>query len=380
MTDYSAIRKDLHNHPQTAGNEQFAHDMILRHLQGLHPDKVYTHVGGYGVIAVWEAKDSRNNTITQSRNLPTIAFRADTDALPIGHRCGHDGHTTILLRLAELINCEFRNSNCESAEFKIHNSKFNILLLWQPAEETGEGSRAILDTGILQQYNIRAFYALHNLPGYPLGTVVLCPRTFAAASTGVVYHLDGRETHASTPELGINPGLAVSEIIQRISGLPRSGENSEFRQSTLICVRVGSPAFGTSAGHGEVMFTLRAFTNAEMERLLNDANQVVDEVALRYKLKVSRSLVEPFRATENNGDCVEAIEKAAENVPLRVRYQMEPNRWSEDFAEYLLHYKGAMFGIGSGEKQPELHHPDYDFPDDLVEPAAQLFMQLVQQM
>ena len=370
MTDYSAIRKDLHNHPQTAGNEQFAHDLIVRHLQGLHPDKVYTHVGGYGVIAVWGKAPS----------VPTIAFRADTDALPIGHRCGHDGHTTILLRLAELINCEFRNSNCESDEFKIHNSKFNILLLWQPAEETGEGSRAILDTGILQQYNIKAFYALHNLPGYPLGTVVLCPRTFAAASTGVVYHLDGRETHASTPELGINPGLAVSEIIQRISGLPRSGEDSEFRQSTLICVRVGSPAFGTSAGHGEVMFTLRAFTNAEMERLLNDANQVVDEVALRYKLKVSRSLVEPFRATENNGDCVEAIEKAAENVPLRVRYQMEPNRWSEDFAEYLLHYKGAMFGIGSGEKQPELHHPDYDFPDDLVEPAAQLFMQLVRQM
>ena len=60
-------------------------------------------------------------------------------------------------------------------------------------------------------------------------------------------------------------------------------------------------------------------------------------------------------------------------VPLRVRYQMEPNRWSEDFAEYLLEFKGAMFGLGSGEEHAELHHPDYDFPDDLIEPAAQLF-------
>ena len=353
MIDYKEIRRTLHEHPQTAGNEQFAHDTIVNHLQGLHPDKVYTHVGGYGVIAVW-GKDPQ---------APTVAFRADNDALPIGHRCGHDGHTTILLRLAELID-----------EHVSTYQRVNILLLWQPAEETGTGSRAVLDTGILQQYNIQSFYALHNLPGYPLGTVVLCPRTFAAASTGVVYRLDGRETHASTPELGINPGMAIAVIINRFNGF--NGRDGEFRQSTLICVHIGQPAFGTSAGHGEVMFTLRAFTNDEMEKMLSEANQVVDEVSARYGLKVSRSLVEPFRATENNGDCVEAIEKAAEDVPLRVRYQMEPNRWSEDFAEYLLHFKGAMFGIGSGEHQPELHHPDYDFPDALIEPAAQLFFRL----
>ena len=364
MTDYKAIRNQLHQNPQTAGCEQFAHDTIIQHLQRLHPDKVYAHVGGWGVIAVW-GKDPQ---------APTIAFRADTDALPIGHRCGHDGHTTILLRLAELINFEFRNSNCEDDEFNIQHSTFNILLLWQPAEETGEGARAMLESGILQQYNIQSFYAMHNLPGYPLGTVVLCPRTFAAASTGVVYHLDGRETHASTPELGINPGMAIAEIINRFNGF--NGRDGEFRQSTLICVHIGQPAFGTSAGHGEVMFTLRAFTNDEMEKMLSEANQVVDEVSARYGLKVSRSLVEPFRATENNGDCVEAIEKAAEDVPLRVCYQMEPNRWSEDFAEYLLHFNGAMFGIGSGEHQPELHHPDYDFPDALIEPAAQLFFRL----
>ncbi len=350
MIDYREIRHQLHEHPQTAGNELFAHDMIVKHLQNLHPDKVYTNVGGYGVIAVW-GKDLQ---------APTIAFRADNDALPIGHRCGHDGHTTILLRLAELVDTSKRS--------------VNVLLLWQPAEETGTGSRAVLDTGILQQYNIQSFYALHNLPGYPLGTVVLCPRTFAAASTGVVYHLDGRETHASTPELGINPGMAIAEIINRFNGF--NGRDGEFRQSTLICVRIGQPAFGTSAGHGEVMFTLRAFTNDEMEKMLSEANRVVDEVSARYGLKVSRSLVEPFRATENDPDCVAAIEKAAKELPLNIQYQETPNRWSEDFAEYLFEFKGAMFGIGSGETHAELHHPDYDFPDALIEPAAQLFFRL----
>ena len=369
MIDYKEIRRTLHEHPQTAGNEQFAHDTIVKHLQTLHPTKVYTNVGGYGVIAVWEAKDSSNQTIKQS-SIPTIAFRADTDALPIGHRCGHDGHTTILLRLAELVD----------VQFSTHHSPFSVLLLWQPAEETGTGSRAVLESGILQQYNIKAFYALHNLPGYPLGTVMLCPHTFAAASTGVVYRLDGRETHASTPELGINPGMAVSEIIQRFAAFNSqlSIFNSQFRQSTLICVRLGQPAFGTSAGHAEVMFTLRAFTNDAMEQLLADANNAVDEIAARHGLTVTRSLVEPFRATENNPDCVEAIKAAAQFITPHSSLIIKetPFRWSEDFAEYLLEFPGAMFGIGSGEQQPELHHPDYDFPDALIEPAAQLFFRL----
>ena len=363
MTDYISLRRALHEHPQTAGNEQFAHDTIVRHLQGLHPTKVYTNVGGYGVVAVWESCDSHIHTSPHSR-IPTVAFRADIDALPIGHRCGHDGHTTILLRLAELVD----------KQFSTLHSPLSVLLLWQPAEETGTGSRAVLDTGILQQYDIRAIYGLHNLPGYPLGTVVLCPHTFAAASTGVVYHLDGRETHASTPELGVNPGLAVAEIINRFNGF--NGHDGEFRQSTLICVRIGQPAFGTSAGHAEVMFTLRAFTNDAMERLLSDANAAVDQIAARHGLTVTRSLVEPFRATENTPACVKAIEKAAHDMPLNVVYKDIPNRWSEDFAEYLLEFPGAMFGIGSGEHQPELHHPDYDFPDALIEPAAWLFFRL----
>ena len=354
MTDYIALRQQLHLHPQTSGMEAFAHDTIVEHLQHLKADHVYTHVGGYGVVAVWGSNPSS----------PTFAFRADTDALPIGHRCGHDGHTTILLRLAELVDKQFRGC-CDK----------NIMLLWQPAEETGEGAMAIIESGILQRYNIKGIYGMHNLPGYPEGTVVLCPRTFAAASTGIIYHLDGRETHASTPELGINPGLATADIVQRFSRLNQHDGNN-LRQSTLICIHLGAPAFGTSAGHAEVMFTLRAYTNEEMEHLLSEANAIVDQIAARNRLTVSRMLQEPFHATENNADCVQRIEEAADEVPLPVRYQMEPFRWSEDFAEYLMRYPGAMFGIGAGTRHAELHHPDYDFPDVIIEPAATLFFSL----
>lgn len=354
MKPIDSIRHDLHNHPGISGDEWYAHNLISTQLQEFHPDKIHTNVGGFGVIAVWGTNCS----------LPTIAIRGDIDALPIGHRCGHDGHTAILLRLAQLI-----------AEQGPRADR-NYILIFQPEEETGTGSQKILDSGILQQYNIRAIYGLHNLPGFPLGTVVLNRHTFAAASTGVIYRLTGRATHASTPEKGLNPGLAVAEIIQRLTHL-NSQPNAlgeDFYQTTLICVQLGEEAFGTAAGDAEVMFTLRAYTNDAMEHLLNNANTLVGEIASRHHLALSHTLREPFRATENNPAHVEHIE---EHCGCRSHYILTPFRWSEDFANYLLYFPGAMFGIGSGEHHVELHHPDYDFPDSLIQPAAQVFLHLL---
>ena len=173
MTDFASIRQDLHCHPGISGDEHYAHDLIVRQLNACHPDAVFTHVGGFGVVAIWGTEPSR----------PTIAVRGDIDALPIGHRCGHDGHTTILLQLAEQISDKYSFNS------------INIILVFQPEEETGTGSQKIIDAGILQQYNIKAIYGFHNLPGFPLGTVVLNYHTFAAASTGVIYRLTGRNTH-----------------------------------------------------------------------------------------------------------------------------------------------------------------------------------------
>ena len=355
------LRHSLHQHPGLSGNEFFAHDLIVDFLgRYCNADKLYDHVGGYGVIAVWGSRPAA----------PTVAFRADIDALPIGHRCGHDGHTAILLRLAQLLS-EHRAQLLERS---------NVILIFQPEEETGQGSQKILDSGILQQYNILRIYALHNIPGYPEGEVLLNRHTFAAASSGVIYRLEGRPTHASTPEKGLNPGIAVAEIIQhfsRFNSNPATTTSRAFTQSTLICARVGEEAFGTSAGMAEVMFTLRAFTNDNMERLLHEAETVAHQAAERHHLQFSSALVDPFRATENNSLLVEDLERRLCNIPCRYHYLLEPFRWSEDFANYLTLFPGVLFGIGAGEKHPELHHPDYDFPDGLIEPAAQIFYSLI---
>lgn len=351
---YDAIRKMLHEHPGISGDEHYAHDLIVNTLSDLHPDRVYDHVGGNGVIAVWGQQQSN----------PTIAIRGDIDALPIGHRCGHDGHAAILLQLASLINTQGIPSG------------INVILIFQPEEETGTGSQKILDAGILQQYNIRAIFGFHNLPGYPLGTVVLNRHTFAAASTGVIYRLTGRETHASTPEEGINPGLATADIIRRFQALNKNpfDDSDNFTQATLIRIDLGDEAFGTSAGQAYLMFTLRAYSNNTMSRLIESANNIVAETAKQYGLACEVGYRDPFNATENNSSWVEYIESCC---MCRYQYNITPFRWSEDFANYLIQFPGAFFGIGAGEHHVELHHPDYDFPDALILPAAQVCFNLI---
>ncbi|MBP5189801.1 MAG: amidohydrolase [Bacteroidales bacterium] len=351
------IRHLLHNHPDVSGNESFAHNLIVDFISHLNPTELNTNVGGYGVVAYWKSKKT---------DAHTIAFRADTDALPLGHCCGHDGHTAIMLRFAEIV-----------AKNELLN---NIVLIFQPEEETGKGAQKIVLSGLLQKYNVNAVFALHNLPGYPEGTIVLNQNTFAAASMGVIYRLIGRSTHASTPEKGLNPGLAIAAIIERMSALNNTeGDFRQFRQTTLICCRVGDEAFGTSAGTGEIMFTLRTFTNDTMLDLVSMADKIAVEETERWHLELKREVREPFQATENTPELVERVREIL-SPGMNVETIRRPMRWSEDFAEYLRVFPGVFFGLGSGEKQPELHNPGYNFPDSIIETGAKCFDLIMQKL
>ena len=275
IDDILALRHQLHAHPELSGREEQTHDTVAAYVKRLNPSRLYEKAGGFGLIAVFgnEADEA-------------VAFRTDMDALPVqettdlpyisvhpgvAHKCGHDGHTAILLRLAEHI-----------AQLQEENAlPCTAVLVFQPSEETGEGSARLLASGILQQYRIRAFYGLHNLPGIPAGQLLFRYGTFAAASVGVVLHLQGRQTHAAFPEMGINPGLAAVEILNRTLELNTSPLQTDdgFRQATLVGMRIGREAFGTSAGDGEVMFTLRAYTNSAMESLKEDVLRIACEAA-----------------------------------------------------------------------------------------------------
>jgi metal-dependent amidase/aminoacylase/carboxypeptidase family protein len=209
--------------------------------------------------------------------------------------------------------------------------------------------------------------------------VVVKNNTFACASTGVSIELEGKTSHAAYPENGLNPAKAMIEILQFLEGLS-SQYTEEFALVTIVSAQLGEEAFGVSAGRARIMATLRSDSNSTFQAMQSKIRLKLEEVEKHSGLGVEYSWHEPFNAAVNSNEHVDIIRTQAKQLGLEVNELREPMRWSEDFSEFLIHYPGALFCIGSGESHPELHNPDYDFPDEIIETASTLFMSIVKQV
>ncbi|OKL41423.1 amidohydrolase [Pontibacter flavimaris] len=376
LPDLIQLRQTLHRYPELSGAETATARRIVSFLEKYKPSSILTQVGGTGVVAVFEGADPTTG--------PTILFRSELDALPIpeenpdlkytsevagkAHLCGHDGHMAILAGLASLLHAN-------------KPAKGRVVLLFQPAEETGAGAREMLQDERLQQLQPDYVFALHNLPGYPLHQVVVRENAFAAASTGMVVELQGHPSHAAEPENGLNPGEAMAEIILAFHQIIR--QKTLFQDLTLLTVihaRLGEVAFGTNPSFGTVMSTLRAFQTRDLQKLKEMAAQQVQAAAEKYCLKYKINFVEEFAATVNDKDAVQLVRQAAEKLQLEMQESVQPFRWSEDFGHFTAKYKGAIFGLGAGTAHPQLHHANYDFPDALIPTGSALFYEIMQQI
>lgn len=366
LNDLIAFRKYLHKYPELSKKEYKTAKKIKEFLNRNHPDELIEGLGGTGLAAVFNGKEEGK----------TVLVRADIDALPIaeindfehksvfpdvGHKCGHDGHTTILIGLATVLH---KNSP----------EKGRVVLLFQPSEETGEGADMVLRDPKFSRLEPDFVFALHNLPGYETSSIVIRDGHFAAASKGMTVKLFGRTSHAANPELGITPSLAVAEIIQKLSALSTSREGfKDFKLITIIHTRIGEIAFGTTPGYAEVRATLRSFRNDDMEVLTNQAIEIIEKASDNYGLTEEISWQEEFPATINSNDCVNLLREVADENQFNIVEPEQPFRWSEDFGYFTLKYPGALFGLGSGKNHPSLHNPDYDFPDEIIPTAITVF-------
>ncbi|MBC5991587.1 amidohydrolase [Pontibacter cellulosilyticus] len=367
FTDICTFRQDLHKHPELSGNENLTAARIIKFLEKYKPDCIISGLGGTGVTAIFEG---------EIKDGPAILFRAELDALPIlevndmqytstvegvSHKCGHDGHMAILAGLAKLLH-------------RKPITKGKIILLFQPAEETGQGAWAVLKDDRFGQLEPDYVFALHNLPGFTANQVVVREHTFAAASTGMIVELFGLESHAAEPENGLNPGQAMAELILAFNNLIL--DKSRFKDLTLLTVihaRLGEIAFGTNPGFATVMATLRSFQQADLDLLKNLTTDAVKEIAGKYNLRYKISFTEEFPATVNHQDAVNQVKAAAKTLELDLQEAVNPFKWSEDFGHFTRKYKGALFGLGAGTHQSQLHHADYDFPDSIIPTGATLF-------
>ena len=221
--------------------------------------------------------------------------------------------------------------------------------------------------------------ALHNFPGYPLHTLLIKNGIFTAAVSSLIIRLRGRTSHASEPEHGINPSLAVAELLQASDKYNHNHpESPEFSLVTPVHVRIGARAYGVSAGDAEVHVTLRSWDSARLEQLRLRIQTLAEDISARHHLQLSLESLQTFHANENDAQVANRVRQAAVNTGTEVIEQSAPFKGGEDFGLFTSRFPCCMFGLGAGENTAALHNPDYDFPDALIETGVRVFADLVQ--
>ena len=373
LEKFYQIRKKLHSNAELSGKEKETAKILEQILLESNPDKIVTKVGGYGLYALFKGK---------ARG-PKIVLRCDIDALPIdesleidyaskkqgvSHKCGHDGHMTIMIGVAKYLS----QNRPEYGE---------VILLFQPSEEDGKGALKVIDDPKFKEIKPDYIFGLHNIPGFPFGSIILKKGIFASASKGVICNLKGASSHASEPEKGRSPALALSYIIQGLNSIPQASTSfNESAQITVIYAKLGEIAFGTSPSLAQIMATLRSHSNKTMEILTDKSSKLINKTASTWDLNYSINWTDDFVATINNEEAIDTIIKAAKQQNLQIQKIEHPVPWSEDFGFFTQHYKGALFGLGSGINFPSLHDSNYDFPDELIKEGGKIFIEIVNQL
>ncbi|UWQ39146.1 amidohydrolase [Leisingera aquaemixtae] len=367
------LRHALHQIPEVSGAEEKTAAMVADHLRQQNPDQLLTGLGGHGVAAVYEGREDG----------PTVLIRCELDGLPIeelsdqpyrsthpgrGHLCGHDGHMAMVAALAEDFSAR-------------RPAAGRVVLLFQPAEETGKGAAAVIADPAFRQIAPDYAFSLHNLPGLAVGQVDLCSGPANCASRGMRIKLTGKTSHAAAPQDGVSPAGAIARLLPGLAALGSGGGlGLEFALVTPTHARLGEATFGIAPGEAEVWATLRTVTDTRMDQLITAATKLAEQVCAAEGLELAIEFDDVFAACSNHPEAVEVLRTAAAAAGCPVQMQELPQRWSEDFGQFAKGAKTAMFWLGSGEAQPQLHNPDYDFPDAAIPAGAGIFLHAIRDL
>lgn len=307
----------------------------------------------------------------------SIAFRADMDALPmdegielsyasqnagVSHKCGHDGHSAALCGLA--------------LELERIDTKSTVYLLFQKAEETGEGGRCLAE--LLREKGIEEIYAFHNLSGYPENSVVYRRGLTQPASLGLEIRFIGEPSHAASPEDGCNPAGAIAKTVLFTEQLLKEPHNG-MALCTITGIQAGTGDFGISAGDGTLRMTIRAENEDEMTSMTEKILTFAGERAREEGLVIEHNISDYFPETRNSDHGIDRVLRAAERLDLQTVEMDHLWRASEDFGHCLKVCSGAMFYIGIGENHPALHTTEYDFNDRILETSVNMFTELIKE-
>lgn len=359
--DLVAIRRDLHRHPELAFAEHRTAAVVEDHLRklGLSPQRL----AGTGVIADIAGRGAG----------PTVALRADMDALPIEeasgvpfaseapgkmHACGHDAHTTMLLGAAERLVARRQGLNG------------TVRLLFQPAEEVGLGAKAMIEAGALE--GVSSVYGLHNAPWLPVGTAAVRPGPLLAGAARFDIAVSGVGGHAAMPHTTADPVVAGAAIVSALQTIV--SRNVDPLQSAVITIGRfhAGHAHNVIPDRAELTGTLRYFAPELAERLPALIRQRAEQLAAAYGCTATVAVTDRIPVVWNEERTAAVAEVALTGVLGKERVlPMDPVMGSEDFAAYQEHVPGTFFWVGSGGPYG-LHHPSFTLDEGCLPVGADL--------
>ncbi len=370
-TDMTAWRRHLHTIPELAFDCHETAAFIVARLREFGITEIHEGIATTGIVAIIEGQGGG----------PTIGLRADMDALPMQeetgldyaskyagkmHACGHDGHTTMLLGAARYL-----------AETR--NFKGRVALIFQPAEEHGGGGEIMVQEGILDTFDIKEVYALHNAPGTPVGQFYTTPGPIMAAADSFDIHITGKGGHGAMPHETVDPVVAAVSIAQSIQTIV--SRNNYFQDNLVVSVtqiHTGS-ADNIIPEKAFINGTVRTFDRAVQGMVMARLDSIVAGAAISYGVEAHVDYQVGYPATINDPERTAFAADVAREVAgdAGVIDDRGPEMGAEDFAYLLDKRPGAYLFVGNGDTAG-LHHPEYNFDDETAAAGASFFARLIE--
>jgi amidohydrolase len=372
--EITAWRRDLHANPELLYDVHRTAASIADKLRDFGCDEVVTGIGRTGVVGV--IRGSRGGTGGRA-----IGLRADMDALPIEeandlpyrstvrghmHACGHDGHTAMLLGAARYL-----------AETR--NFAGTAVMIFQPAEEGGAGGKAMVQDGLMERFGIEEVYGMHNYPGLPVGQFALRPGPMMAAADRLKIEIEGRGGHAARPHLTVDPILIGCQLVNQIQSIV--SRNVDPLQSAVvsICMFQAGATDNVIPQTAFLQGTARSFTPEVRDLLERRLTEVVEGTARLYGGTARLTYKRDYPVTCNHARQAGFAASVAGQVvgAERVDADVTPVMGAEDFSFMLEARPGAFIFVGNGDSAG-LHHPSYDFNDEVIPVGTSYWVKLVE--
>jgi hippurate hydrolase len=372
--DIAEWRRDLHAHPELMYDVHRTAASVAEKLRAFGCDEVVTGIGRTGVVGVIKGrKDAPGQA---------IALRADMDALPIEeandlpykstvpgkmHACGHDGHTAMLLGAARYL-AETRNFAGKA------------VVIFQPAEEGGAGGKAMVDDGLMDRFGITQVYGMHNYPGMPAGQSGIRPGPIMAATDTIEIVIEGRGAHAARPHLGVDAVVTGAQIVINAQSIVSRNIDPLKSGVVSICVFRAGHADNVLPDSVTLRGTARSFDPDIRKLIETRLREVVEGVAMAQGARATLNLMRGYPVLRNHEAETEFARSVAQSVAGadRVDPDLPPMMGGEDFSYMLNARPGAFIFVGNGEDSAGLHHPRYNFNDDVIPYGTSYWVKLVE--